>query len=90
MPLPIALAQQLTRMLTAVRKNGEIPYLRPDGKSQVTVEYHDGKPVRVDTIVIAAQHAPDIPQEVIRNAVVRKVIKTVISDMRDSQIPELR
>ena len=79
MPLPIALAQHLTRMLTAVRKNGEISYLRPDGKSQVTVEYEDGKPVRIDTIIIAAQHAPDIPKEVIHNDIVRKVIKPVIN-----------
>ncbi|HPZ10652.1 MAG TPA: methionine adenosyltransferase [Candidatus Eremiobacteraeota bacterium] len=86
LPLPISLAQQLTRMLSAVRKNGEIPYLRPDGKSQVTVEYHDGKPVRIDTIVIAAQHAPDIPQEVIRNDIIRKVVNTVIpSDMMDKK-----
>jgi len=86
MPLPISLAQHLTRMLTAVRKNGEISYLRPDGKSQVTVEYVDGKPTRVDTIIIAAQHAPEIPQEVIRNDVIRKVIKPVInSDLMDDK-----
>jgi len=86
MPLPISLAQHLTRMLTAVRKNGEISYLRPDGKSQVTIEYVDGKPVRVDTIIIAAQHAPEIPQEVIRNDVIRKVIKPVInSDLIDDK-----
>ena len=79
MPLPISLAQHLTRMLTAVRRNGEISYLRPDGKSQVTIEYLDGKPVRIDTIIIAAQHAPDIPQEVIRNDIIRKVIKPVVN-----------
>jgi S-adenosylmethionine synthetase len=61
MPLPIVLAHNLTRHLSAVRKNGDIPYLRPDGKSQVTVEYDGDKPVRVDAVVISTQHDPDIP-----------------------------
>ncbi|MFN8521851.1 MAG: methionine adenosyltransferase [Chloroflexota bacterium] len=63
MPLPIALAHRLTRQLTKVRKDGTLKYLRPDGKSQVTVEYQKGRPARVDTIVISTQHAPDVSQE---------------------------
>jgi len=78
MPLPIVLAHNLTRTLTAARKNGDIPYLRPDGKSQVTVEYDGDKPVRVDAVVISTQHDPDIPLEVIRQEVTDKVIKHVI------------
>ncbi len=84
MPLPIVLAHNLTRHLTAVRKNGDIPYLRPDGKSQVTVEYDGDKPVRVEAVVISTQHDPDIPLEVIRQEVTEKVINHVIpSAMRD-------
>jgi S-adenosylmethionine synthetase len=84
MPLPIVLAHNLTRHLAAVRKNGDIPYLRPDGKSQVTVEYDGDTPVRVDAIVISTQHDPDIPLEVIRNEVTEKVINHVIpSALRD-------
>jgi S-adenosylmethionine synthetase len=78
MPLPIVLAHSLTRHLSAVRKNGDIPYLRPDGKSQVTVEYEDDKPVRVDAVVVSTQHDPEIPLEVIRNEVTEKVINHVI------------
>jgi len=78
MPLPIVLAHSLTRHLSAVRKNGDIPYLRPDGKSQVTVEYDGDKPVRVDAVVISTQHDPEIPLEVIRNEVTEKVIEHVI------------
>jgi S-adenosylmethionine synthetase len=85
MPLPIVLAHNLTRHLTAVRKNGDIPYLRPDGKSQVTVEYDGDKPVRVDAVVISTQHDPDIPLEVIRQEVTEKVINHVIpTAMRDA------
>ncbi|MCL5037687.1 MAG: methionine adenosyltransferase [Chloroflexi bacterium] len=80
MPLPITLAHELCRMLTAARKNGDIPYLRPDGKSQVTVEYDGYKPVRIDTIVISTQHSPEIPLDVIRKDVVNKVIKLVVPD----------
>jgi S-adenosylmethionine synthetase len=80
MPLPIVLAHNLTRHLAAVRKNGNIPYLRPDGKSQVTVEYDGDKPVRVDAVVISTQHDPGIPLEVIRQEVTDKVIKHVIPE----------
>ena len=75
MPAPIALAHRLTRRLAEVRKNGTLPWLRPDGKSQVTVEYHYGRPVRVDTIVIAAQHDPDVAQDEVAAQVRRHVIE---------------
>ena len=84
MPLPIVLAHNLTRHLSAVRKNGDIPYLRPDGKSQVTVEYDGDKPVRVEAVVISTQHDPDIPLDVIRQEVTEKVINHVIpASLRD-------
>lgn len=83
MPLPIMLAHRLTKTLTRVRKKGVLPYLRPDGKSQVTVEYEDGKPVRVDAVVIAAQHDPDIPLEQLREDIKREVIKPVCADYLD-------
>jgi len=85
MPLPIVLAHNLTRHLAAVRKNGDIPYLRPDGKSQVTVEYDGDKPVRVEAVVVSTQHDPEIPLEVIRNEVTDKIISHVIPvSMRDA------
>jgi S-adenosylmethionine synthetase len=78
MPLSIQLAHQLTRRLATVRKDGTLPWLRPDGKSQVTVEYHYGKPVRVDTVLISTQHAPELTQEAIRQAVIEYVINPII------------
>ena len=78
MPMPIALAHRLTRRLTEVRKNGTLPWLRPDGKSQVTVVYEDGRPVAVDTVVISTQHAPEITQEEIHAAIREQVINPVI------------
>ena len=78
MPMPIHLAHALTRKLAEVRKNGTLSYLRPDGKSQVTVLYEDDKPVAVDTVVISTQHDPGVTQEQIREDMIEKVIKAVI------------
>ncbi|MDX6710084.1 MAG: S-adenosylmethionine synthetase [Blastocatellia bacterium] len=79
MPLPIQLAHQLTRRLSEVRRSGELPYLRPDGKSQVTVEYRDGRPFRVDAVVISSQHDSEVSQDKLRSEVLEKVIKHTIS-----------
>ncbi len=78
MPMPIALAHRLTRRLSEVRKSGELPYLRPDGKSQVTVEYLDGKPVRVDAIVLSTQHSADADQQTIRRDLIERVVRPTI------------
>lgn len=78
MPMPISLAHQLTRRLAYVRKNEILPYLRPDGKSQVTVEYDNDKPVRVDTVVISTQHSPEVDHDTIERDVMEHVIKAVI------------
>ncbi len=78
MPLPIMLAHQLTQRLAAVRKNDELSYLRPDGKSQVTVKYVDGVPVEIDTVVISTQHSPDVDNATIRRDVIESVISPVL------------
>ena len=78
MPFPISAAHKLARRLTEVRKNGTMPYLRPDGKTQVTVEYEDDKPVRIDTIVVSSQHDPDVSLEQIRADVIEHVIRPII------------
>ena len=78
MPLPISLAHKLSKSLAEVRKSGLLPYLRPDGKSQVTVEYDDGKPVRVDSVVISSQHSPEVSQEQLHADIRREVIAPVI------------
>ena len=78
MPLPIVLAHALTFRLTEARKNGEIDYLRPDGKAQVTVEYIDGVPERVDTVVVSTQHAEDVDMADLENDIIEKVIKKAI------------
>jgi S-adenosylmethionine synthetase len=78
MPLPISLAHKLCRQLARVRKDGTLPYLRPDGKSQVTVEYHNGKPVRVTNVVIGAQHDPDISHDKIQRDVIEHVVNKIV------------
>lgn len=87
MPMPIYLAHKLTRRLSQVRKDGTLPWLRPDGKSQVTVEYHHGQPVRVDTVLISTQHAPEVSYEELRQAVIDHVIMPVLpEDMVDADL----
>ncbi|MBN2768169.1 MAG: methionine adenosyltransferase [Campylobacterales bacterium] len=78
MPLPISLAHKLTAKLAEVRKSGAVPFLRPDGKAQVSVKYVDGKPIAVDTVVISAQHHDDIPEDIIKEAIFNEVINEVI------------
>jgi S-adenosylmethionine synthetase len=86
MPMPIALAHRLTRRLAEVRKSGQLPWVRTDGKSQVTVEYHYGRPARVDTVVISTQHAESISSDEIRREIIESVIKPVIpATMLDPQ-----
>jgi S-adenosylmethionine synthetase len=79
MPLPIQVAHQLVWRLSEVRKSGELPYLRPDGKSQVTVEYRDGRPFRLEAVVISSQHADDVSNEQLRAEILEKVIKHTVS-----------
>ena len=86
MPMPAYLANKLALQLTKVRKEGVLPYLRPDGKTQVTVEYDDGKPVRVDPIVISSQHAPEVSNEQIRKDIIEKVIAPIVpAEMLDAE-----
>lgn len=86
MPLPISLAHRLAKQLTKVRKDATLPYLRPDGKTQVTVEYEDGVPVRVDTIIISSQHAPEISQEQIAKEIFDCVVKPIVpADLMDKE-----
>lgn len=86
MPMPAYLANKLALQLTKVRKEGVLPYLRPDGKTQVTVEYDDGKPVHVDTIVISSQHAPEVSNEQIRKDIIEKVIAPIVpAEMLDAE-----
>jgi len=78
MPLPISLAHKMAKRLSEVRKNGTLPYLRPDGKTQVTVEYHDGVPARVDAVVVSSQHSDDVSLDQIRKDIIENVILTTI------------
>ncbi|SFR03667.1 methionine adenosyltransferase [Desulfoscipio geothermicus] len=85
MPLPISLAHRMARRLAKVRKTQELPFLRPDGKVQVTVEYENGRPVRLDTIIVSTQHAPRVGLDVIREEVIERVVKPVVpKEMIDS------
>jgi S-adenosylmethionine synthetase len=79
MPMPISIAHKLAKRLAEVRKNGLLPYLRPDGKTQVTVEYKDDKPIRIDTIVVSTQHSPDVEMETIKKDIIENVINPVVS-----------
>ena len=85
MPLPISLAHKMAMKLTEVRKNGTLPYLRPDGKTQVTIEYENDKPVRVDTVVVSTQHDPEVSLETIRADITEHVIKPIAGYMMDAE-----
>ena len=86
MPAPLTLAHRLTHQLALLRKNGTLPWLRPDGKAQVTLEYDNGKPVRVDTVVVSTQHSPDIGLEELRRAVIERVITPALpADLFDAK-----
>lgn len=80
MPMPISLAHKLAKRLADVRKNGSLEYLRPDGKTQVTIEYHDNKPVRIENIVVSTQHSPDVELETIRKDIIEHVISKIIPE----------
>ncbi len=84
MPMPIALSHRLAKKLAEVRKSGELPYLRPDGKSQVTVEYENGKPKRIEAVVLSTQHSADVEQKTIREDLIKKVVdETIPQDLLD-------
>ena len=86
MPMPVSLAHKLAKQLTKVRKDGILPYLRPDGKTQVTIEYDNGVPTRVDTVVVSSQHAPEVSLEQIRSDITKEVIQTTIpAELMDEQ-----
>ena len=86
MPLPISLAHRLARRLHEVRVNGTLPYLRPDGKTQVTVEYEEDRPIRIDTVVVSAQHAEEITLEQIKEDIIKHVINPIVPEsMRDDK-----
>jgi len=84
MPLPVSMAHKLTLQLSKVRKNGTLPYLRPDGKSQVTFEYENGKPLRAHTLVISSQHAPEIKQSQIREDIIKHIFEPVMGKWMDN------
>ncbi len=86
MPMPILLAHKLTQKLAEVRKNKVLPWVRPDGKSQVSIRYENNKPIKIETIVISTQHAPEISQEQISKEIIDKVIKPVLGDLWNDQI----
>lgn len=84
MPMPIQMAHNLTKKLSELRRNGQLPYLRPDGKSQVSIEYRDGQPFRVEAVVVSSQHSDDVDIETLRSDIMEKVIKAVIpADLLD-------
>ena len=86
MPMPIQMAHRLSQRLSEARRDGTLPYLRPDGKTQVTVEYEDGRPLRVDAIVVSTQHAPEVTTETLRRDIEEKVIRKVVPDnLRDAR-----